>query len=165
MKYKLVKLVGSDLFENKIYKINDLLNKLKKLNKKLDLMILNDKIFPPIVKILNFNKFLYKIKKKYKKNIKNKLLKIIRLSPQINEHDLKFKIKQAKKFLLKKYKIKFYVFFKGRSIIYKKQGVKVLNNCSILLKKYGEIEKLPYMEFNKMYMIIKPFNKKNEKKN
>ncbi|MDH3004987.1 MAG: translation initiation factor IF-3 [Candidatus Shikimatogenerans sp. JK-2022] len=144
--------------ENKIYKINDLLKKIKLYNNKLDLVVINDKIYPPIVKILNFNKYIYNIKKKYKKNIKKKYVKIIRLSPQISKHDISFKIKQAKKFLLKKYKVKFYVFFKGRSIIYKYKGKEVLINCSNLLKKYGIIEKYPYMDNNKMYMIITPIN-------
>ncbi|MDH3004486.1 MAG: translation initiation factor IF-3 [Candidatus Shikimatogenerans sp. JK-2022] len=163
MKYKLVKLVGSKLFENKIYNLKLLLDKINKLKKKLDLILINDKINPPIVKILNFNKYIYEIKKKFKKNIKNKLLKIIRLSPQINKNDINYKIKLAKKLLLKKYKIKVYVFFKGRSIIYKNQGVKVLKEFYNLLNNYCIIEKNPYMEFNKMFMILKPLNIKNEK--
>ncbi|WGH25272.1 MAG: translation initiation factor IF-3 [Candidatus Shikimatogenerans bostrichidophilus] len=145
--------------ENKVYKINNLLELIKESNIKLDLVVINDNNFPPIVKLLNFNKYIYEINKKYKKNIKKKSIKIIRLSPQISEHDTYYKIKQAKKFLLKKYKVKFYVFFKGRSIIYKGKGKEVLMNCSNLLKKYGIIEKYPYMDNNKMYMIISP-NKK-----
>ncbi|MDH3004657.1 MAG: translation initiation factor IF-3 [Candidatus Shikimatogenerans sp. JK-2022] len=146
------------MLENKIYNLNYLLDLIKQKNIQLDLMLINDKNFPPLVKILNFNKYLYDFKKKYKKNFKNKDIKILRLSPQISDHDIYIKIKQAKKFLVKKYKVKFYVFFKGRSIIYKKKGENILMNCYNKLKKYGVIEKYPYMDYNKMFIIIKPKN-------
>lgn len=119
-------------------------------------MIINENIHPPLVKLLDFNKYLYNIKKKLKKNLKNNPIKIVRLSPQISEHDIDFKIKQVIKFLNKKYKVKLYVFFKGRSIIYKDQGEKVLMFFYNKLNNLCIIEKKPYMDFNKMFMIIKP---------
>lgn len=164
-------MVENKILENKIYDINDLFNIIKKKNLKLDIIEINPKITPSIVKVENLNKFKYKLKKKLKKfkNVKNNNIKIIRLSPQINKHDTDFKIKNAIKFLKKRYKVKFYVFFKGRSIIYKYQGKQQLIKYSEKLKKYGYIQKLPFMDKNKMYMIVYPLNKnkniiKNEKK-
>ncbi|WGH24908.1 MAG: translation initiation factor IF-3 [Candidatus Shikimatogenerans bostrichidophilus] len=144
------------MLENKTYKLSDLLYKKRINNIKLDLMIINENIHPPLVKLLDFNKYLYNIKKKLKKNLKNNPIKIVRLSPQISEHDIDFKIKQVIKFLNKKYKVKLYVFFKGRSIIYKDQGEKVLMFFYNKLNNLCIIEKKPYMDFNKMFMIIKP---------
>ncbi|WGH24724.1 MAG: translation initiation factor IF-3 [Candidatus Shikimatogenerans bostrichidophilus] len=144
------------MLENKIYKLPDLLYKKRINNIKLDLMIINENIYPPLVKFLDFNKYLYNIKKKFKKNLKNNPIKIIRLSPQISEHDIYFKMKKVKTFLKKKYKVKLYVFFKGRSIIYKYQGEKVLMLFYDKLKDICIIEKRPYMDYNKMFMIITP---------
>ncbi|WGH24956.1 MAG: translation initiation factor IF-3 [Candidatus Shikimatogenerans bostrichidophilus] len=155
-------MVGSNIFENKVYNTKYLLKLVKEKDDKLDLMLLNDKLNPPIVKIININKYIYKIKKKYKNNFKVKLIKIIRLSPNISSNDFNFKINLAKKFLKKNKKVKFYVYFKGRSIIYKDQGKEVLINCSKSLNKYGIIEKYPYMDNKRMFMILKP-NKKNYK--
>ncbi|MDH3004728.1 MAG: translation initiation factor IF-3 [Candidatus Shikimatogenerans sp. JK-2022] len=145
--------------ENKIYNKNILLNKIKKLKDDVDLVEINSNLKPPLVKIINFNKFIYEQKKKYKKNIKKKNIKIIRLSPNISEHDIDIKLKQILNFLKKKYKVKLYVFFKGRSIIYKEKGNIILNRCFEILSKYSEIEKYPYREQNKIFMVLKP--KKN----
>ncbi|WGH25635.1 MAG: translation initiation factor IF-3 [Candidatus Shikimatogenerans bostrichidophilus] len=144
------------MLENKIYYLNDLLNIIKKKKIQLDVVTINNNLNPPLVKLLDYNKFIYNKKKKIKKNIHKKNIKIIRLSPQIDGHDTNFKIKKAKIFLKKRFKVKFYVFFKGREIIYKNKGMELLIKCSNLLNKYGKILKYPYMDKNKMYMIIIP---------
>lgn len=118
---------------------------------------INKKINPPICKILDYKKFLFEIKKR-KKNIKSKqnkiIIKEIRISPQTDDHDVKFKIKNAKKFLQTKEKVKFTIFFKGRSIIYKEKGKIMLLKCAKFLEKFGKIEQIPIMDGKKMFMIL-----------
>jgi translation initiation factor IF-3 len=121
------------------------------------LVEINKKINPPICKILDYKKFLFEIKKR-KKNIKSKqnkiIIKEIRISPQTDDHDVKFKIKNAKKFLQTKEKVKFTIFFKGRSIIYKEKGKIMLLKCAKFLEKFGKIEQIPIMDGKKMFMIL-----------
>lgn len=111
---------------------------------------------------MEYKKFLYEQKKK-QKQIKSKQDKIItkeiRLGPQTGDHDREFKIKSAKKFLKSREKVKFSIFFKGRSIIYKEQGELLLLKCAEQLDLYGKIEQMPIMEGKRMYMIMSP--KKN----
>ncbi|WOX79468.1 translation initiation factor IF-3 [Candidatus Shikimatogenerans bostrichidophilus] len=151
IKSKFVRLVDDKIFENKIYKRDYLLNKLK--NSNLDLIEINSN--PSIVKIINYNKFIYKLKKKYKKNFNQKdNVKIIRFTININDHDKNFKLKNAKKFFFKKYKIKFIIFLnrKNKKDLVKKFLINIANN----LKNYGYIQKSPVFEYNNMYMIMFP---------
>lgn len=131
--------------------------------KELDLVQINSKTNPPICRILEYKKFLYE-KKKKQKLIKLKqdkvITKEIRLGPQTGIHDIEFKMKSAKKFLISKEKVKFSIFFKGRSIIYKEQGEILLLKCAETLDIYGKLEQMPIMEGKKMFMIISP-KKKN----
>lgn len=122
-------------------------------------MEINSKTHPPICKILEYKKFLYEQKKK-KKFLRHKQDKIvtkeIRLSPYTGEHDLEFKIKNAKKFLQSKEKVKFTILFKGRSIIYKDQGEILMLKCAKNLDKVGKVDNMPIMDGKKMIMILSP---------
>lgn len=132
----------------------------------LDLVEINPKVYPPICKILEYKKFLYdqKKKKKYLKSKQEKsITKEIRLGPNTGEHDLKFKVKNATKFLKSGEKVKFTILFKGRSIIYKDQGEILLLKCAKSLDKFGKVEKLPLMEGKKMIMLMSSKNKKSRK--
>jgi translation initiation factor IF-3 len=114
---------------------------------------------PPVVKVMDYKKFLYEQKKK-QKEIKAKTAKVIvkeiRLGPNIDEHDFEFKLKHAEKFLQEGAKVKVDVFFKGRSIIYKDKGEIVLLKFAQELEEYGKVERLPKLEGKRMIMIITP---------
>ncbi len=118
---------------------------------------------PPVCKILDYKKFLYDQKKK-QKDIKANAAKIvvkeIRLGPNTDEHDFNFKLKHAQKFLEDGAKIKVYVFFKGRSIIYKEQGEVVLLRFAQELEEMGKVEQMPKLEGKRMIMLIAPKKKK-----
>ncbi|WGH26337.1 MAG: translation initiation factor IF-3 [Candidatus Bostrichicola ureolyticus] len=151
-----VRLVGENV-KIGIYTLKNAL-KIAKYNE-LDLVEINSKTDPPICKILEYKKFLYEQKKK-QKLIKLKqdkvIIKEIRLGPQTNIHDIEFKIKNAKKFLKDKEKVKISIFFKGRSIMYKDHGKVLLFKFAYALNLYGKVEKMPIMDGKKMYMIISP---------
>ncbi|WP_420095089.1 translation initiation factor IF-3 [Candidatus Shikimatogenerans bostrichidophilus] len=143
------------MFENKIYKTDNLLKIIKNSNLDLDLIEINSKNNPSIVKIINYNKFIYKLKKKYKKNFSKKdNMKIIRLTIKISDHDKYFKLKNAKKLFLKKYKIKFIIYLNNKNNKYLVK--KFLINIAENLKNYGSIQKYPVLENNKYYMIMLP---------
>lgn len=156
-----IRLVGDNVNIG-IYTLSTALKLAKDLE--LDLVEINPKTDPPICRILEYKKFLYEQKKK-KKQIKSKQDKIItkeiRLGPQTGDHDREFKVKSAEKFLKSREKVKFSIFFKGRSIIYKEQGELLLLKCAEALDDYGKIEQMPIMEGKRMYMIVSP--KKNNK--
>ena len=114
---------------------------------------------PPVCKIMDYKKFLYEQKKR-EKQIKSKATKVvvkeIRFGPQTDEHDYAFKKKHAEKFLKDGAKLKAFVFFKGRSIIYKDQGEILLLKLAQELEEYGKVESLPTMEGKKMIMFVAP---------
>ncbi|WP_238785511.1 translation initiation factor IF-3 [Blattabacterium cuenoti] len=128
-------------------------------DKGLDLVEVNPKADPPVCKILDYKKFLYEQKKK-KKRFKSKQVKVntkeIRFGPQIGDHDGKVKIKSAEKFLMRGDKVKVFVFFKGRSIVYKNQGKIKLLKFAEKIEEYGKVEQMPVMEGKRMYMILAP---------
>ena len=128
----------------------------------LDLVEISSKVFPPVCKILNYKKFLYELKKR-KKTIKSKTTKVvvkeIRFGPQTDEHDYQFKKKHAEKFLKEDSKLKAFVFFKGRSIIFKEQGQVLLLRLAKDLEEIGMVEQLPKLEGKKMIMLINPLKK------
>lgn len=129
----------------------------------LDLVEINPKTDPPICRVLEYKKFLYEQKKKQKllKAKQDKVItKEIRLGPQTDNHDREFKIKSAEKFLKAKEKVRFSIFFKGRSIVYKEQGELLLLKCAKALDNYGKVEQMPMMEGKRMLMIMTP--KKNK---
>ncbi|GAA0734173.1 translation initiation factor IF-3 [Aquimarina litoralis] len=125
----------------------------------LDLVEISPKAVPPVCKIMDYKKFLYEQKKR-DKALKTKATKVtikeIRFGPNTDEHDYEFKKKHAIKFLSEGAKLKAYVFFKGRSIIYKDQGQILLLRLAQELEDYGKVEQMPKLEGKRMIMFIAP---------
>ncbi|WP_082422563.1 translation initiation factor IF-3 [Aquimarina longa] len=125
----------------------------------LDLVEISPKAVPPVCKIMDYKKFLYEQKKR-DKALKSKATKVvikeIRFGPNTDEHDYEFKKKHAIKFLTEGSKLKAYVFFKGRSIIYKDQGQILLLRLAQELEEYGKVEQMPKLEGKRMIMFIAP---------
>ena len=125
----------------------------------LDLVEISPSANPPVCKVIDYKKFLYE-KRKKAKEVKAKSAKIvvkeIRLSPNIDDHDFNFKLKHAYKFLQDGAKVKVDVFFKGRSIIYKEQGEIVLLKFANELQEVGKVEALPRLEGKRMIMVLTP---------
>ena len=123
----------------------------------LDLVEISPNASPPVCKILEYKKFLYEQKKR-EKVLKAKtskiILKEIRFGPQTDEHDYEFKKKNAIKFLQDGAKLKAFVFFKGRSIIYKEQGQILLLRLATELEEYGKVEQMPVLEGKRMIMYL-----------
>tara|TARA_A100001011_G_C13781132_1_gene623189 strand:- start:6 stop:440 length:435 start_codon:yes stop_codon:yes gene_type:complete len=128
-------------------------------NLDLDLVEISGKAVPPVCKILEYKKFLYEQKKR-DKVLKSKTTKVvikeIRFGPQTDEHDYLFKKKHAEKFLKDGAKLKAFVFFKGRSIIFKEQGQILLLRLAQDLEDFGKVEQLPKLEGKRMIMFINP---------
>ena len=125
----------------------------------LDLVEISPKASPPVCKILEYKKFLYEQKKR-EKALKSKATKVIikeiRFGPQTDEHDYEFKKKHAEKFLKEGAKLKAFVFFKGRSIVFKRQGQILLLRLAQDLEELGKVEQLPKLEGKRMTMFISP---------
>ena len=125
----------------------------------LDLVEISPKAVPPVCKILEYKKFLYEQKKR-EKALKSKtskvIIKEIRFGPQTDDHDYEFKKKHAKKFLKDGAKLKAFVFFKGRSIIFKEQGHILLLRLAQDLEEWGKVEQLPELEGKRMIMFMTP---------
>ncbi|QTD39395.1 translation initiation factor IF-3 [Polaribacter batillariae] len=125
----------------------------------LDLVEISPKAKPPVCKVIDYKKFLYEQKKR-EKALKSKATKVtikeIRFGPQTDEHDYEFKKKHAIKFLKDGAKLKAFVFFKGRSIIFKEQGQILLLKLAQELEEYGKVEQLPKLEGKRMIMFIAP---------
>ena len=134
-------------------------------NLETDLVEISPKANPPVCKVLDYKKFLYDQKKR-EKYLKAKTVKVIvkeiRFGPQTDIHDYEFKKKHAIKFLEEGAKLKAFVFFKGRSIIFKEQGQILLLKLAQELEEYGKVEQLPVLEGKKMIMFVSP--KKAKKK-
>lgn len=128
----------------------------------LDLVEISPKADPPVCKVTDFSKFLYHQKKK-QKEIKAKTVKVvvkeIRFGPQTDDHDFNFKLRHAEKFLQDGAKVKAFVFFKGRSILFKEQGEILLLRFATALEDYGKVEQLPRLEGKRMTMFISPKKK------
>lgn len=114
---------------------------------------------PPVCKIIDYQKFLYQQKKK-QKEIKAKTAKIvikeIRFGPNTDDHDYNFKLKHAQNFLQSGAKVKAFVFFKGRSILYKEQGEILLLRLAQDLEELGKVEQLPKLEGKRMSILMTP---------
>lgn len=125
----------------------------------LDLVEISPNAEPPVCKIMDYKKFLY-MQKKREKEMKAKssqvTVKEIRFGPQTDEHDYEFKRKNAEKFLKEGAKLKAFVFFKGRSIIYKEQGQILLLRLAQDLEDLGKVEQMPKLEGKRMTMFIAP---------
>lgn len=133
---------------------------LKKANEsELDLVEISPNAAPPVCKIIDYKKFLYEQKKRekiMKANASKVVLKEIRFGPQTDEHDYEFKKKHAIKFLDEGSKLKAFVFFKGRSIVFKEQGHILLLRLAQDLEDHGKVEQLPKLEGKRMIMLINP---------
>ena len=133
---------------------------LKKANEsELDLVEISPNAAPPVCKIIDYKKFLYEQKKRekiMKANASKVVLKEIRFGPQTDEHDYEFKKKHAIKFLEEGAKLKAFVFFKGRSIVFKEQGHILLLRLAQDLEDYGKVEQLPKLEGKRMIMLLNP---------
>jgi len=143
-----------------VYSLNKALALSRELE--LDLVEISPNATPPVCKILEYKKFLYEQKKR-DKALKSKATKVIikeiRFGPQTDEHDYEFKKKHAEKFLKDGAKLKAFVFFKGRSIIFKEQGQILLLRLAQDLEDLGKVEQLPKLEGKRMTMFISPKKK------
>ena len=119
---------------------------------------------PPVCKLIDYKKFIYDQKKK-QKTIKSKAIKVvvkeIRFGPNTGEHDFDFKLKHATNFLNSGFKVKAFVFFRGRTIVFKEQGQILLLKLAQALEEVGVIENMPKLEGKKMIMMVAP-KKKNK---
>jgi translation initiation factor IF-3 len=127
--------------------------------KGIDLVEISPNAEPPVCRLIDFSKFLYQ-QKKHQKEIKAKQVKVevkeIRFGPQTDDHDYNFKLKHAQGFLSDGDKVKAYVFFKGRSILFKEQGEVLLLRFAADLEEYGKVEQMPQLEGKRMIMFISP---------
>lgn len=127
--------------------------------KGVDLVEISPNAEPPVCRLINYSKFLYQQKKR-QKELKAKQVKIevkeIRFGPQTDEHDYNFKLKHAKEFLTEGDKVKAYVFFRGRSILFKEQGEVLLLRFANDLEEYGKVEQMPVLEGKRMILFIAP---------
>ncbi len=155
-----VRLVGDNIAEPGVYSLRDALKLAEELE--LDLVEISPKAEPPVCKIIDYSKFLYQQKKK-QKEMKAKTVKVvvkeIRFGPQTDEHDFNFKLRHAEKFLKEGAKVKAFVFFKGRSILFKEQGEILLLKLATGLEDVGAVEQLPKLEGKRMTMFISPKKK------
>ncbi len=125
----------------------------------LDLVEVSPNAKPPVVKVLDYRKFLYEQKKKAKelKATQQKTdIKEIRFGPNTDEHDVNFKLKHAEKFIEEGHKVRAYVFFRGRSIVFKERGELLLLQFAEKLQEVAKLEQLPKMEGKKMIIVLAP---------
>ena len=155
-----LRLVGDNV-EIGVYKLSQALAIANEQN--LDLVEISPKAVPPVCKVMDYKKFLYEQKKR-EKALKSKTAKVvikeIRFGPNTDDHDYNFKKKHAEKFLNEGAKLKAFVFFKGRSIIFKEQGQILLLRLAQDLEKIGKVEQMPKLEGKRMIMFIAPIKNK-----
>lgn len=154
---KSVRIVGDNVDNQGVFTIQEALKLADELE--LDLVEISPNADPPVCKIIDYQKFLYQQKKK-QKEIKAKTAKIvvkeIRFGPNTDEHDYNFKLKHAQNFLQEGAKVKAFVFFKGRSILYKEQGEILLLRLAQDLEELGKVEQLPKLEGKRMSILLTP---------
>ena len=155
-----IRLVGDNIDNPGIYPLREALRIADEME--LDLVEISPKADPPVCKIIDYSKFLYRQKKK-QKEMKAKAVKVvvkeIRFGPQTDEHDFNFKLRHAEKFLKEGAKVKAFVFFKGRSILFKEQGEILLLKLATALEELGTVEQMPKLEGKRMTMYISPKKK------
>ncbi|MBR6370023.1 MAG: translation initiation factor IF-3 [Bacteroidaceae bacterium] len=151
-----VRIVGEG-FEPKVVSLREALRIADDME--LDLVMISPNAVPPVCRIVDYSKFLYQLKKK-QKEAKAKQVKIdvkeIRFGPQTDDHDYNFKLKHAMGFLQNGDKVKAYVFFRGRSILFKEQGENILARFVKDLEDYGKQEQAPVLEGKRMTIFISP---------
>lgn len=128
----------------------------------LDLVEISPNAEPPVCKIVDYKKFLYEQKKKKKEQKANTVkqeVKEIRFGPNTDEHDFDFKVKHAERFLTEGNKVRAFVFFKGRAIVYKERGEVLLLQFAQKLTEVGKVEQLPRLEGKKMFLMMAPKGK------
>jgi translation initiation factor IF-3 len=156
---KEVRLVGDNV-ETAVVSIQEALRLADELE--LDLVEISPTAQPPVCKILDYSKFLYQQKKRQKEQ-KAKATKVvvkeIRFGPQTDDHDYNFKLKHAQSFLQEGSKVKAYVFFKGRSILFKEQGEVLLLRFANDLEELGKVEQMPVLEGKRMTIMLSPKKK------
>lgn len=156
----MVRVVGEEI-DTDVMSLQDALKLADSLE--LDLVEISPNADPPVCKIVDYQKFLYQQKKK-QKEIKAKgtkvVVKEIRFGPNTDEHDYNFKLKHAQRFLEEGAKVRAYVFFKGRSILFKEQGEVLLLRFANDLEDYGKADQLPRLEGKRMIVSFSPKKKK-----
>ncbi len=153
---KEVRLVGDNV-EQGVYPFDEALRIADQLE--LDLVEISPNAEPPVCKIVDYQKFLYQQKKKEKEQKAKSskvILKEIRFGPQTDDHDYNFKLKHAIEFLKEGCKVKAYVFFKGRSILFKEQGEVLLLRFASELEDYAKVDQLPQLEGKRMIIMFSP---------
>lgn len=127
--------------------------------KGVDLVEISPNAQPPVCRLIDYSKFLYQ-QKKHQKEMKQKQVKVevkeIRFGPQTDDHDYQFKLKHAKEFLEEGNKVRAYVFFRGRSILFKEQGEVLLLRFANDLEEFAKVEQLPRLEGKKMFLFLAP---------
>lgn len=158
----MVRVVGDNIEDNnKVLSREDALRLAEQQG--LDLVEISPDADPPVCKIVDYQKFLYQLKKKLKEQkakTQKTQVKEIRFGPQTDDHDFEFKLNHAKRFLQDGDMVRAYVFFKGRSIVYKEQGEILLLKFATQLEGIGKVDRLPSLEGKKMIMLISPVKKK-----
>ena len=156
-----MRVVGENVPEQGIYPIAQALRMAEE--QELDLVEIAPNSDPPVCKIIDYQKFVYQQRKKAKEqksNASKVVIKEIRFGPQTDEHDFQFKLNHAKSFLQEGCKVKAYVFFRGRSILFSEQGEKLLLRFALELEEFGKAEQMPKLEGKRMIMMIAPNKKK-----
>lgn len=155
-----VRLVGDNV-EQGVYPFREALRLAEELE--LDLVEISGTAVPPVCRIIEYKKFLYDLKKK-QKEIKAKQatveMKEIRFGPNTDEHDLNFKLKHARKFIEEGHKVKAFVFFRGRTIVFKERGEILLLKFAQELEDIAIVEQMPKLEGKRMIMYVIPKKKK-----
>ena len=157
-----MRVVGDNVGQPQVLPIRDALKLADELE--LDLIEISPKAEPPVCRIDDYQKFLYQQKKKAKELKANQtkvVVKEIRFGPQTDDHDYNFKLKHAQNFLKEGAKVKAYVFFRGRSIVFKEQGEILLLRFATDLEELAKVEMMPKLDGKKMNMILAPKNTKN----
>ncbi len=156
IRVKEVRLVGDNV-EQGVYNIQEARRIAE--NQGLDLVEISPNADPPVCRVTDYQKFVYQLKKKAKEQ-KAKSVKIvvkeIRFGPQTDDHDYNFKLKHAKEFLQEGSKVKSYVFFRGRSILFKEQGEVLLLRFANDLEDYARVEQMPILEGKRMTIMLAP---------
>ncbi|MBN2612978.1 MAG: translation initiation factor IF-3 [Bacteroidales bacterium] len=158
-----LRLVGDNIDNPGVYSLREALDLAESLS--LDLVEISPNADPPVCKIIDYQKFLYQQKKK-QKEIKSKSVKVvvkeIRFGPHTDEHDYNFKLRHAQKFLQEGAKVRAYVFFKGRSIVYSHDGEILLRKLIADLDEYGKLEQEPKLEGKRMAILLSPKTQKKK---
>ena len=154
-------MVGDNVTNPGIYTLFEALKMAEALE--LDLVEISPSTDPPVCKIIDYQKYLYQQKKKareMKANASKIVIKEIRFGPNTDEHDFQFKLKHAQSFLQEGAKVKAFVFFKGRSILFSEQGEKLLLRFALELEEWGKADQMPKLEGKRMIMMLSPAKKK-----